>query len=89
MYLSASEAQLGLLLGGGNILFCKGLGGLRGGSPPPLSKIFQKQKCFFKGFLSRKKGKKKVVACIFGCVQFKSIFCSCVLTKFILPTAIK
>ena len=49
-----AEAQLGLLLGGGNILFCKGLGGgLRGA--PPLSKIFTKQKCFFKGLKSKKR----------------------------------
>ena len=41
------EAQLGLLLGGGgNILFCKGLGGF--------SKIFQKQKSFLKGLKSKK-----------------------------------
>ena len=50
-----SEAQLGLLLEGGNILFCNGLGwGLRGGFPP-FSKIFRKHKCFFKGLKSKKR----------------------------------
>ena len=62
-------------------------GGGKGGFPP-FSKIFQKQKCFYKGFKSKKR-KFLVVACRFGCVQFKSIFCSCVFTKFILPTAVK
>jgi len=40
--LFVTEAQLGLLLGWGNILFCKGQGGLK------FSKIFQKQKFFLR-----------------------------------------
>jgi len=49
-----TEAQLGLLLGGGgNILFCKGQGGLRG-TPPPLFENFSKTKVFFKGLKSKK-----------------------------------
>ena len=56
-----SEAQLGLLLWGGNILLCNGWGrgGVKGGFPP-FSKIFQKQKFFYKG-LSRKKGNFKML----------------------------
>jgi len=47
-----SEAQLGLLLGGGAIYhFVRVWGG-----SPPLSEIFQKQKCFFNlGFEVEKK----------------------------------
>jgi len=48
-------AQLGLLVGGGSILFCKGLGGVKGGFPPLFSKIFKKRKCFFKGLKSKKR----------------------------------
>ena len=40
----SAETQLGLLLGWGNILFCKGLGGGGGRGAPPLSKIFLIQK---------------------------------------------
>ena len=67
-----SEAQLGLLLWGAIYYFVRVKGVGKGGFPP-FSKIFQKQKCFFK----RLKSKKRffLICCSrFDCVQFKSIF---------------
>ena len=47
-YLRA-EAQLGLLLGWGNILFCMGLGvGIIGGFPPPFRKFFKNKSAFLR-----------------------------------------
>ena len=85
-----AQRKLALLLGG-KILFCNGRGG--GALAPLFSILFSKQKFDFVSKLKYgfevEKRKFSVVACRFGCVQFKSIFCSCVFTKFILPTAVK
>ena len=82
-----SEAQLGLLLWGAIYYFVRVKGVGKGGFPP-FSKIFQKQKCFFKG-LKSKKGFFNLLHADLTVFNSNRFFCSCVFTKFKLPTAVK